>query len=354
MSCSQRNTNHSSIITLFQKPKYRMKNFPILAAALLVAGVANAQSPVTTYSNPAATPETAVVTRPGLPAPTVAGPGGYGTAYSNYNQDSRILQSGIANIANVDQTDARSSFSANTGSSATIDQAGFFNTANQKQTLNNSSNGTIGGQGRNVLSSSQAGVFSQTDQVQVGGYYNTAEAVQQSNSFSNQATQTQTGGSENSAKIVQTTGSSSNNAIQEQNNGGTDNTALITQKGSSSYAKQSQSIGTSNDATVLQGALGSMNTAIQKQTGSENRANIIQSDASAGSKNYAEQNQSGYADQARIEQKGSNSFARQDQSGPNFFGIDPNNMSSITQSNVASAAYTNQSGIYNTATVVQH
>ena len=97
------------------------------------------------------------------------------------------------------------------------------------------------------------------------------------------------------------------------------------------------------------------NTAIQNQSGAENVAKITQSvnpPTVGNDNNYALQNQSGYGDQAKIDQHGSNNFAQQDQAG-SFAGPDPNNMSNITQSNVPSAAYTGQTGVLNTATIVQ-
>ena len=331
-----------------------MKNLTLIAAALLVAGAANAQNPITSFTHAAETPETAVTNRPSNNLGADQTAGAIRTLYSDYNQDSRVSQAGLGNYAGVDQSDTRnqSTLRANTGSSAIIDQTGTYSNAFQTQVLDASSNNTLGGQGRNLLRSTQAGFHNQSTQTQTGGYYNTAEVAQGPTSSNNHATQTQTGGNENSARIQQHGTSSGNFAKQDQSGGGTDNTALINQEGYNSYASQSQTVGTSNDMTANQGSRGTGNTSKQFQTGDENRANITQSTTTTGGDNYAEQNQKGYGDQASIEQQGSHSFAKQDQNGS--FYADPNNESKITQSNVASAAYTTQSGYINTAVINQH
>ena len=124
-----------------------------------------------------------------------------------------------------------------------------------------------------------------------------------------------------------------------------------------SYAKQTQG-GKSDHAYIGQGSPGTHNTAIQNQNsgGGENVASITQSvnpPTNNNNYNYAEQNQSGYGDQASIDQHGAHNFAQQDQAG-SLAGPDPNNESSIKQSNNYNGAYTGQTGTLNTANIFQH
>ncbi|UOQ98233.1 hypothetical protein MUN81_01770 [Hymenobacter sp. 5317J-9] len=349
-----------------------MKKVTILAATLMALGfTANAQSQVSTASSPTRVPAFVPLTPyqynaqnapvAGANAGTISGAN---AQYGNYSQDSQIQQAGDNNQANVDQLDSRTSaggaLASGSGSSATVSQlSGSHNTTNQKQTLLNESN--VAG-GRNVLSSSQSGSYSQVDQTQLGGNHNTAQAIQASGSSANLATQTQNNGTNKSAYIEQTGSSSGNRAVQSQtgasgsmaSNGGI--TAVITQKGSNSHANQAQSgTGVGNDAGINQG-LGSANTALQTQNGSYLNASIDQSAGSASgsvSSNYAKQDQTGVSNNASIVQRSSGNYAQQMQMDGNT-GIVQNNTSAIMQSNVSSAAYTTQSGTYNTAVVTQH
>jgi len=268
------------------------------------------------------------------------------------------VQAGSTNYSLINQTDNRTGARAfNSGSSAYISQpaGSWLNNAYQTQTLDNTSN--VAG-GRNLLRATQAGTASQSDQTQTGGYSNTAEVNQGAGTSFNRAIQTQTGGNTNSALINQTDaasiyGASSGNRA-EQVQTGSDESAQIDQQGKFSYAKQTQS-GFSDHAYIGQGAPGMHNTAIQTQSGSENVARIRQSvgaPAVGNDFNYALQKQTGYGDQADINQHGSHNFAQQEQAG-SFAGPDPNNESSITQSNNYNGAYTGQTGVTNTAIIVQ-
>ena len=338
-----------------------MKKLTILAAVLLAASAANAQDLITTrFKRPTEGPENPVTTRGANPTPPVLNPGTFGTSYINYNQDACIVQAGSTNYSLINQTDGRTVAPAfNSGSSAYISQTAgsSLNNAYQTQTLTNSSNVR---NGRNLLSSTQAGTRSQSDQTQTGGYSNTAEVNQGAGTSLNRAIQTQNGGNTNSALINQTNaasiyGTSSNNRA-EQVQTGRDESAQIDQQGKFGYAKQTQS-GFSDHAYIGQGAPGMRNTAIQTQSGSENVAKITQSvgpPSASNNNNFALQNQSGYGDQANIDQHGSNNFAQQDQAGSFSGRHDPNNESNISQSNVPSAAYTGQTGVLNTANIVQH
>lgn len=90
---------------------------------------------------------------------------------------------------------------------------------------------------------------------------------------------------------------------------------------------------------------------MQTQDGRSNSARIQQSVGSTASNNYALQNQTQHNNQAAITQRSSNNYAKQQQSGLAGGG---GNYASMTQSNVASAAYSVQSGNANTAIVTQH
>jgi hypothetical protein len=327
----------------------------LLAASMLTAGVANAQTPTNQFTRAPRTLITPVA--PVGPNAAVAGAsaGTFAPTYGSYSQDSYIVQTGSTNYSSVDQQDQRTGTrAANSGSSAVISQTGTANNAFQNQTANTSSNVA---NGRSFLSSTQAGTASQSNQTQVGGYNNTALVQQGEGTSGNRAIQEQTGnGYDNGARITQTNAggglaaSTGNRAQQAQT--GHMNLSITEQQGQNSYASQTQS-NYYNDAYIGQGAPGARNTAIQNQSGQLNNARIRQSVGTpTANNNYALQNQTGYGDQADIEQRSSNNFARQDQSGPasNY----QNNNSSIVQENVASAAYTVQSGNLNTAIVRQH
>lgn len=334
-----------------------MKKLTILAVALLAASAANAQDLITTrFARPTEGPENPVTNRGANPTPPVLNPGTFGTSYINYNQDACIVQAGSTNYSLINQTDNRTGARAfNSGSSAYISQSGSLNNAYQTQTLDNTSNVV---NGRNLLSSTQAGTKSQSDQTQTGGFSNTAEVNQGAGTSENRAIQTQTGGNTNSALINQTNAvgyapSAGNRAEQVQT--GSDESAQIDQQGKFGYAKQTQS-GFSDHAYIGQGAPGMRNTAIQTQSGVENVAKITQSvgpPTTGNDFNYAQQNQSGYGDQANIDQHGAHNFAQQYQAGSSTGALDPNNESSITQSHNYNGAYTSQIGVTNTSIIVQ-
>jgi hypothetical protein len=323
----------------------------LLAAAMLTAGVANAQSQVSTAPN--TTRHTAFVPlapNPSFQNATVngAGAGTPQAAYGSYSQDSRVEQTGTHNYSTVDQHDGRGGLLG--GSSAVITQTGDNNNASQTQDLTTSSN--VAG-GRNAMLATQAGAQSQSDQSQTGGDHTMAEVSQQAGSSNNRAIQTQLEGSDKSAYISQTNTSSGNRAEQSQVGGLM--TTVITQSGTNSYALQTQSGSSSygNDAGINQGQ-GTSNTAIQTQDGSYLNAAIDQSATGAGSisNNYAKQAQTGYSNNATIGQHSSGNYAEQVQ-GDNT-AVYQNNTSAILQSNVASAAYNIQTGFQNTATITQH
>lgn len=328
-----------------------MKNLLTLSACLLVAGAAHAQSQVSTASNTARHTAFVPLSSPANPNAVVngAGPGTPLPAYGSYSQDSRIEQAGDFNYSTVNQHDGRGGLLG--GSSAVIDQSGSHNTANQTQDLTVLSN--VAG-GRNAMLTTQAGTYSQTDQTQVGGDHNMAEISQKLGSSLNRAIQTQGEGSDQSAYIDQTSTSSGNRA--EQSQAGSLMTTVITQKGANSYAKQTQSGASNygNDAGINQG-LGSGNTAIQTQNGFYLNAAIDQSSSTVGgsvNSNYAKQSQTGYSNNATIGQHSSGNYAEQNQGDASH--VYQNNTSTITQSAVSSAAYTNQLGTQNTAIVIQH
>ncbi|MBJ6107395.1 hypothetical protein JAO73_00120 [Hymenobacter sp. BT523] len=334
-----------------------MKALLLLAAAMGVAAVANAQAPTNTFSR-----STRSLFTPLTPAgPNTLGPGAaqgsFNTSYGAYSQDSYIEQTGSNNYSNVDQTDNRSgSLAANSGSTANLVQSGNSNNASQTQSLNASSN--VAG-GRNYMGATQAGSFSTSTQTQNNGYNNAALVEQGAATSGNVASQTQSGDN-NGLRITQTrftgypTSSTGNRATQTQT--GSMNLGIIEQQGRDSHAAQSQA-GYFNDAYIGQGSDGVGNTALQTQTAGsqQNNARIRQSVATASgasNNNFARQTQSGYGDQADIEQRSSNNYAEQMQSGPGSFY--QNNNSDILQERVSSAAYTTQSGNRNTAIVHQH
>ena len=334
-----------------------MKSVSLLAAALLIAGAANAQTPTNQFTNVPRQPHAPAAQSGPNGAPVTAMPGYFYPNYTGYSQDSYIEQTGTSNYSKVDQTDGRTgNLATGSGSSAVVSQTGLKNNAYQNQTLDAGSNAV---DGRNLLRSTQTGTSSQSNQTQTGGSSNTAEVNQSAPSYQNQATQTQTDGRGNGAIINQSSyefeaPSNHNTAVQTQT-GGNGNAVKIDQQGSNSYAEQTQTGGSANDAYIGQGAPGAGNTAIQIQTnGGDNKAEILQSvGLPAANNNYALQKQTGYGDQALIEQKSSGNFARQDQAGMGPYEVQNNN-SKISQSNVSSAAYTLQTGNMNTATVVQH
>ena len=337
-----------------------MKKLTILAAVLLAASAANAQDLITTrFVNKPEGPENPITNRPKNNTPAPLDPGTYGNKFSDYNQDACIVQAGSTNYSLIKQTDTRTGDrAAGSGSSAYISQSGSLNNAFQTQTLDASSDAT---DGRNLLRSTQEGTKSQSNQTQTGGYSNTAEVNQGAGTSENRAIQTQNGGNTNSALINQTNsgplplqyGTSANNRA-EQVQTGSDESAQIDQQGKFGYALQKQS-GFSDHAYIGQGAPGMHNTAIQTQSGSENVAKISQSvlpPTVGNDYNYALQKQTGFGDQADINQHGSHNFAQQEQAG-SFAGPDPNNESSITQSHNYNGAYTGQTGVLNTANISQ-
>lgn len=339
-----------------------MKKYTILAAALMFAGVANAQAPTNTYQGIA--PRAARVPSPNPANAPVAGAsqGSFSSDFQDYSQDSYINQAGNRNNATVNQTDGRTS-AAGGGSTAVIDQTGDDNTANQTQTLQNTtfSNDPASLGGRNFAKSTQAGSSSQSDQTQEGGGYNRMDVTQGAGTTGNRAIQTQRvvggQGDGNQASIAQTRfavvgGGSGNRAEQDQS--GYNHIASISQESSNSFAKQTQRggganpISLGNSARIHQGDPGDRNTAIQDQEGTNNTARIQQgvSPGASADGNFAKQTQSNDGNQADIDQKSSNNYAEQVQSGMR-------NFSSMSQDNVSSAAYSTQSGNNNSATVTQ-
>ena len=335
-----------------------MKSVSLLAAALLIAGAANAQTPTNQFTNVPRQPQApAAQSGPNI-APVTAVPGHFDPSYTGYSQDSYIEQTGTSNYSKVDQTDGRTgNLAIGSGSSAVVSQTGSKNNAYQNQTLDAGSNAVAG---RNLLRSTQAGTSSQSNQTQTGGSFNTAEVNQFAPSDQNRAIQTQTNGRNNGAVINQATASyigaptTNHNTAKQTQEGGSGNSIRIDQQGRNSYAEQNQTMAYDNDAFIGQGAPGANNTAIQNQAGSANKARIVQSvGGQFANNNYALQNQKGMGDQALIDQESAGNFARQDQAGMGPYEVQNNN-SKISQSNVSSAAYTLQTGNMNTATVVQH
>jgi hypothetical protein len=338
----------------------------LLAAALLTAGVANAQAPTNTYGGNPLRPVTAPANTHS-PNTDVSGAaaGTYSKSYSDYSQDSYVSQTGSSNYATVDQVYTNGAH--NGGSTAILNQNGDYNNATQRQSAAGdakySSYSGNTGTNRNFAKSTQNGSRSQSDQTQSGGLANTMTVLQGAGTTGNRAIQTQGAdgngaGTGNQAVINQTRfskagGGSGNRAEQVQ--AGILQTAQIDQESSNSYAKQTQNGSAQNqfnNAYIHQGDPGDANTAIQSQNGLSNTARIQQSVGSVGNKNYALQNQTMNGNQADITQRSSNNYAEQQQSGMGANG--GYNYSSITQSNVASAAYTAQSGNNNAVMVTQH
>ena len=327
--------------------------FLLLAAAMLTAGVANAQ---TNQLNRTPTAPTAP-TAPGGPDAFIVPNGSvpFSTMRGSYSQDSYISQSSTHNYANVDQVDNRTGAAATSGSgsSAAIEQTGMYNNAYQTQALDNSSYVNS----RNEMRATQAGVEDQSRQTQTGGFGNTAAVTQAEGSSFSSAVQIQAGGAYNSAAITQSQFNNDQNDrnIARQTQTGDNQSARIGQQGHSGVVTQTQS-GSSNSADGYQGARGANNTIVQDQSGTYNKGRVVQSSnfpQENFDRNYAKQTQSGFMNSADINQRAHDSYAEQVQSGAL-------NSSRITQgldgttSNVASAAYTTQSGTSNSATVYQH
>ena len=139
----------------------------LLAAAMLTAGVANAQSQVTTAPNTTRhTSFTPLAPNPGFRNATVNGAaaGTPLTNYDDYSQDSRVEQTGTHNYSTVDQHDGRGGLLG--GSSAVITQTGDNNNASQTQDLTAGSN--VAG-GRNTMLATQAGSLRLSAQSKTGG-----------------------------------------------------------------------------------------------------------------------------------------------------------------------------------------
>ena len=348
-----------------------MKKYTLLAAALLATGVAYAQGPTNQYSGTPlralSTPTNANSTNPVVNGASAFVPQ---PSYTAYSQDSYINQAGSLNYATVTQVDGRTG-GTNGGNSAVLNQTGNQNTATQIQTLSNSpfQNATYGPTGgtataRQFMKSTQDGSNSQTNQTQEGGVFNTMTVTQGAGTSGNRAIQNQrkdgSGSGDAQQAVINQTNASGFSAASgnraEQNQTGILNTAQIDQQGSNGWAKQTQTssanILPNNSAYIGQGAPGSRNTAEQIQTGSANAASIEQSRfaGNAGNNNFALQTQSQNLNQADIKQRSSNNYAEQVQSGLAGGG---GNYSSMNQSMVSSAAYSIQSGNNNTAIVVQ-
>lgn len=340
----------------------------LLGAAMLFAGAANAQAPTNVYkgdvTRPVAAPSNTVPVNSEVKG---ASEGNFSSDYLSYSQDSYINQAGNGNNATVKQTDGRAT-RVNGGSSASIDQTGSNNTANQTQTLVNGSTYSVNGNAfsRSFSGATQAGTASQSDQVQTGGGFNKQVVMQGAGTTANRAIQTQSidgsgHGAGNIATINQTnyapagTNSGSGNRA-EQDQSGYNQNGLIDQESYKSFAKQTQRGGADgglngNDATIHQGAPGQANTALQIQSGVRNRARIQQGVFSgamppSADQNFARQTQSNQDNNADIFQGSSKNYAEQVQTGAA-------NYSSMDQRNVSSAAYSTQSGNTNSAIVTQ-
>jgi hypothetical protein len=344
----------------------------LLAAAMLVAGVANAQAPTNTYQG---APLRTVVTPGTAPAApgdvNTTGPNGnntkgtYSKNYSDYSQDSYVSQAGNTNYATVDQvnTSGRTAL----GGTAILDQNGNNNKASQVQSATGATQGGIStyytGDTRNFMRSTQNGNASQTQQTQANGVANTMTILQGAGTTGNRAIQTQgvdAGGTGfanqaqiNQTKYAQGSGTGSGN-YAEQVQTGLVQAVKIDQEGSNSYAKQTQRGGAnvaagtnSNDAYIHQGDPGTRNSAEQSQNGLGNRARIQQGIGGTTNDSYAMQTQNGNNNRADIDQHSTTgSYAEQMQSNNN-------NYSSMTQTNVRSAAYSVQTGAANTAIITQ-
>ncbi len=348
----------------------------LAAAMMLLAGSAYAQTgpgpkPTNTYDGAPYRTVAAPGTAPTAPADVKAGPNGDNTkgsfskSYSDYSQDSYVSQTGSNNYATVDQANT---VGASRGNTAILDQNGNNNKASQAQSATGGgqgyNSGYYTGNDRNFMRSTQNGSGSQTQQSQTNGFANTMTVLQGAGTTGNRAIQTQGANASgasvaNQAQIFQTkyaqgSGTGSGN-YAEQVQTGLIQGAKIEQEASNSYAKQTQGGGAnvaagtnSNDAYIHQGDPGTRNSAEQSQNGVGNKARIQQGIGGTANDSYAMQTQTGTSNRADIDQHSTTgSYAEQLQSNNN-------NYSSMTQSNVRSAAYSVQTGAANTAIVTQH
>ncbi|QKG57091.1 hypothetical protein GKZ68_10900 [Hymenobacter sp. BRD128] len=267
-------------------------NQPLVLAAtmLLMAGSAYAQAPTNTYGGNPIRPVTAPTnTHKANPEVSGASAGTYSKDYNAYSQDSYVSQTGSGNYATVDQVNTGGPH--NGGSTAILDQNGDNNNATQTQ--------------------SAAG----------------------------------------DSKYYSYSGNTSTNR----------NFAKATQNGSKSQVDQTQSGGIANVMTVVQGAGTTGNRAIQTQgadaigAGTGNQAEINQthySSSGSGSGNRAEQAQTGILQTAKIDQEGSNSYAKQTQDG-NAQGRFNNAYIHQGDPGTANTAIQTQNGLSNTARIQQ-
>jgi hypothetical protein len=342
----------------------------LLAAAMLVAGVANAQGPTNTYQGAPIRTVAAPGAAPTAPGDVnTAGPNGnntkgtYSKSYGDYSQDSYVSQTGGNNYATVDQVNT---VGAAQGNTAILNQNGNNNKASQTQSatgVNNRGYSYFTGDNRNLVRATQNGSNSQVQQSQTNGIANVATVFQGAGTTGNRAIQTQSADAAgtsaanqaqiNQTKFAQGSGTGSGN-YAEQVQSGLVQGARIDQEASNSYAKQTQRTGSdvaagtnSNDAYIHQGDPGTRNSAEQLQDGTGNRARIQQGIGGTTNDSYAMQTQTGNNNRADIDQHSTTgSYAEQMQSNNN-------NYSSMTQTNVRSAAYSVQSGAANTAIITQ-
>jgi hypothetical protein len=233
--------------------KYKLLAASIFAcSAAFAQGNANQQNGVPTTSTPTNTPNQFT--------PTAVGSR---SDHNRYAEDAYVLQNG-------------------TGQYASVDQSGYYNTADIYQNY-----------GNNGSSNYNNATQSQTNP---GGTMNTAYIAQFGSSGN--AAQTQNG-SGNTASINQDRHNLSgthNNATQEQQ--GNSNSADITQEGSNANAIQYQN-GSSDVARITQGSA-SGNYAEQRQVGGNgNQANTTQSSPYA---TFSYTTQNGYSNQATVNQ----------------------------------------------------
>jgi hypothetical protein len=270
-----------------------------------------------------------------------ASKGTYSTDYSQYSQDSYVSQTGTGNYATVDQVNT--SGGTTYGSTAILNQNGDNNKASQSQSAAGDTRGLgdyYTGDNRNFMRSTQNGSGSQTQQSQSGGSANVATILQDAGTSGNRAIQTQG---------LDATGTSNGNqaVINQTKYGGR------TGGGSGNYAEQQQS-GLLQGARIDQEASNSYAKQTQRGVGDDgagqnnNDAYIHQGDP--GMRNTAEQTQDGTSNTARITQSvGSNAsdnFAMQSQTGNG-------NQADISQSSNGNYAEQMQNGNGNYSSMSQ-
>ena len=318
---------------------------------MLTAGVANAQGPTNTYQGPTIRPVATPGTAPVAPADV---PGASKGTYSpNYGDYSQDSYVSQTGNGNYATVDQANTAGAARGNTAILDQTGNNNKASQNQSTTNNNQG-------------YGGTFNGIDR-------NFMRSTQ--NGSGSQTQQSQSSGFANVATVLQGTGTTGNRAIQNQgtNAAGASlaNQAAISQTryavvggGSGNYAEQQQS-GLLQAARIDQEASNSYAKQTQRGGGnipnpqSSNDAYIHQGDP--GTRNTAEQSQDGFGNKAQIQQSVSSTandnYAMQTQTGTNnradILQQSSGNYAEQMQSNDGNYSSMSQSNVRSAALSVQ-